>query len=149
MKIREVNKSDINSWSKMRTALWPDTQDGHLSEINEYFSGKSIDIEKVLIVEVDGEVVGFMELNIRNFAEGSRKPKVPYVEGWYISPDHQGNGYGKQLMLEAEQWAISMGYDELASDAEVDNKRSISVHKHLGFKETERVVCFLKKLEDA
>jgi aminoglycoside 6'-N-acetyltransferase I len=42
--------------------------------------------------------------------------------------------------------AIENGYKELASDTEISNTQSIEIHKKLGFKETERVVCFLKKL---
>ncbi len=133
----------------MRTALWPDTDDEHRAEIAAYFANDSTDIEKTYLAEVDGEIIGFIELNIRNFAEGSRQSTVPYVEAWYITPAHQGNGYGRQLMHQAEAWARSLGFNELASDTEIDNTRSIAMHKHLGFSETERVVCFLKKLNDA
>lgn len=52
-------------------------------------------------------------------------------------------------MSYAEKWALSLDYSELASDAEVENERSISMHSHFGFKEVERIVCFLKKLGDA
>lgn len=149
MIIREATEKDIAQWSEMRTALWPETNDGHSSEIKEYLSGSSIDIVQAYVAEECSEIIGFMELNIRNFAEGSRNPRLPYVEAWYIKPKYQGKGYGKQLMAKAEQWAISQGYSELASDTEINNHRSISMHKHLGFIETERIVCFLKRLNNA
>ena len=148
MTIREAIETDIEVWSRMRMVLWPDSEDNHVAEIHQYFSGKSIDIEQVYVIDIDGIVVGFMELNIRNFAEGSRKPKVPYVEAWYIDGDYRGQGYGSQLMRQAEEWALALGYNELASDTELENERSISMHSHLGFNEVERVVCFLKKLGD-
>lgn len=144
--IRTATVADTAAWSAMRTALWPDTDDDHRAEIRAYFSGTSTDIVEVYVVEVEAELVGFMELNIRNFAEGSRSPRLPYVEAWYICPEHQNQGYGRQLMLRAEEWAVAQGYTELASDTEIDNERSIALHKALGFTETERVVCFLKRL---
>ena len=49
----------------------------------------------------------------------------------------------------AEEWALSLGFDELASDAQINNEQSISMHSHLGFKEVDRMVCFLKQLETA
>jgi aminoglycoside 6'-N-acetyltransferase I len=49
-------------------------------------------------------------------------------------------------MKQAAQWATGLGFSELASDTEIDNVDSIARHKRLGFKETYRVVCFLKKL---
>ena len=133
----------------MRTSLWPKTGDCHRSEIDEYFAGTSVDIVDVLICEVDSEVAGFLELNIRSFAEGSRSARVPYVEAWYVRPEFQGRGFGRELMRRAEAWARERGFDELASDAEIVNTRSIAMHKHLGFEETERIVCFLKRLEDS
>jgi aminoglycoside 6'-N-acetyltransferase I len=149
MIIREVTQSDIPAWSDMRTDLWPETTDKHMSEINEYLSGSSNDIVQAYVGEVSSETIGFLELNIRNFAEGSRSPKIPYIEAWYIKPRFRGNGYGGLFMRKAEQWAISKGYSELASDTEFENERSIIMHKHLGFEETERIVCFLKKLRNA
>lgn len=148
MNIREANEDDIAHWSEMRSALWPDSEDNHIAEITDYFAGTSIDIVQTYMAEQDGNIVGFMELNIRNFAEGSRSPKLPYVEAWYIKPEFQGKGYGKTLMQRAEEWALSRGYSELASDTEVDNERSIAMHSHLGFRETDRIVCFLKKLNN-
>ena len=147
MLIREINEDDIAVWSDMRSDLWPDTQDGHIKEIREYFAGSSIDIVVTYVVEADHQVIGFIELNVRNFAEGSRCSKIPYVEGWYVKPEYRGKGYGASLMRMAEQWALSLGYSELASDTELENTLSIAMHKHLGFDETERVVCFLKKLD--
>ncbi len=145
--IREATEKDIDNWCEMRTDLWPDTEDGHRGEITEYFAGSSIDIFVAFIIEVDSKVVGFLELNIRNFAEGSRNSKVPYIEAWYIRPDFQGNGYGKMLMQRAESWAREQGFTELASDTEIHNEKSIAMHTQLGFIETERVVCFLKDIE--
>lgn len=146
--IRAATEADVPSWSAMRTVLWPDTPDAHLSEIREYLAGTSIDIVQAYVLELAGEVIGFIELNIRNFAEGSRCPKLPYVEAWYVKAEYQGRGYGSLLMRKAEQWSIDQGYTELASDTDLDNRRSIALHKHLGFVETERVVCFLKKLTE-
>ena len=149
MNIREAIQNDVSAWSEMRTDLWPESNDLHVGEIGEYFAGTSIDIVQAYIGEVESGAVGFLELNIRNFAEGSRSPKVPYVEAWYVKPKYRGNGYGALLMKQAEEWGISQGYSELASDTELDNDRSIAMHKRLGFVETERVVCFLKKLKNA
>ena len=146
MQIRKATENDIEQWSQMRTALWPDTPDHHIREINDYFAGDSIDIVEVYIAELDKMCIGFIELNIRNFAEGSRQSQVPYVEGWYIKPEYQNKGYGKALMQQAEQWATTLGYKELASDTQWDNEKSIAMHKNMGYKETERVVCFLKTL---
>lgn len=147
MIIREAVREDVQVWSEFRTRLWPNTGDSHIAEIEAYFRGDSIDIEQVFIAENDsGEALGFLEINIREFAEGSRHPKIPYVEAWYIDPPFQGKGHGGKLMAAAETWAREKGFSELASDTELENKKSISIHKNLGFEEKIRVVCFLKSI---
>lgn len=147
MNIRPAEPDDIEAWTAMRSDLWPDSQDQHLSELQAYFDGESIDIEVCFVVQDEGgELGGFIELNIRNFAEGSRQPAVPYVEGWYVAPAWRGRQWGLALMQRAERWATELGYTELASDTEIDNHKSMALHQQMGFAETERVVCFLKKL---
>lgn len=148
MIIRRAERADIPRWVEMRSLLWPDSADSHRGELNDYFDGRCIDIVEALVaVGDDGLPIGFVELNIRNFAEGSRSAEVPYVEGWFVDQRYRGQGIGKRLMRAAESWALEKGYLELASDTELDNTISQKIHKAMGFKETERVVCFLKPLK--
>ncbi len=148
VELREVRETDAQEWFRMRSILWPQYKQDHPGEIKQFFSGDSVDIiNTVVLAADDSALVGFLELNIRNFAEGSRSKKLPYVEAWFVDELHRGLGYGKKLMLYAEQWALRQGFSELASDTEIENVRSISMHKHLGFQEIERIVCFLKRLE--
>lgn len=71
---------------------------------------------------------------------------MPYVEGWYIDQHYRGKGPGKMLTVKAEIWAKLNGHSELAIDAEICNQKSIAAHRKPGFKETDRIVCFLKEL---
>ena len=93
MTIREIIKNDKAAWSDLRTALWPDTSDKHIAEIEDFFAGRSRDVEQVYVVDIEDMVIGFIELNLRNFAEGSSNAIIPYVEGWYIHPDYQAVSY--------------------------------------------------------
>ena len=146
--IRKVNTADFDEWSRMRTLLWPDTPYSHRSEIELYFAGKSHNPSLVFVVEnPPGGLCGFLELSIRNYAEGTISAAVPFIEGWYVDVAFQGQGIGRLLMTAAESWAIENGYSELGSDAEIDNERSIAAHKQLGFEETSRCVTFLKQLQ--
>ena len=49
------------------------------------------------------------------------------------------------LLVDLQNDYFPGGEMELVSDAEITNTRSIELHKQLGFEETERIVCFLKK----
>lgn len=149
MKVRKVDLKDRQEWARMRNLLWNSSLNKHLQEIDEYFAGKSPNIVNVFVLETNSDRLGgFIELNIRNYAEGSESEYVPYVEGWYVESDLRQKGFGKQLMTMAEKWAIDCGFDELASDTELENSAGITAHQALGFQESERIVCFVKKLID-
>lgn len=151
MMIRPAVHQDIETWAQLRNQLWPDNVKCHLNELRAYYDNTSNDIVQVFVAEVSvankPQVVGFIELNLRNFAEGSQARLVPYVEGWFVAPEFRHLGIGQQLMHQAHVWAKDAGFRELASDTEITNTKSIKLHKKLGFKEIDRVVCFLKSLE--
>ena len=44
---------------------------------------------------------GFLELRIRNYAEGTDSLAVPYVEGWYVDPEYRLRGVGASLIRQA------------------------------------------------
>lgn len=148
MKIREAERHDAAAWATLRGELWPDSAEDHAPEIASYLAGRCRDVVQAFVAETAaGELAGFIELNIRNYAEGTSATRVPYVEGWYVAAPYRGAGVGRALMRRAEAWAREQGCHELASDAEIDNARSIAAHKALGFRETDRIVCLLKRLE--
>lgn len=147
MDIRGVKPEEIGVWANMRLALWPESDEDHWPELEKYFAGTSNDVVQTFVAEIKGTIAGFIELNVRNFAEGSHESSVPFVEAWFVKSDYRGQGVGSALMSAAEKWAVSKGYSELASDTDEANADSINRHLHFGFKETARVVCFLKKLD--
>lgn len=96
---------------------------------------------------IAGELVGFAEVSIRvDHVEGAVIAPIPYLEGWYVAPQHQGRGIGRALLPFVESWALDRGYAELASDAEIDNQRSIRLHSEYAFAELDRTVHFIKRL---
>ena len=149
MKIRSAQPSDAQQWAAMRDLLWPDSREAHLADIARFWAGQSAGMVEVFVIDrqQEGQLGGFLELNVRHYAEGSDNDRVPYVEGWFVAADCRGRGWGRKLIEAAEQWAIVHGYNELASDAEMENHGSIAAHKALGFAEVDRVVCFLKPLK--
>lgn len=148
MKVREATEKDIGEWTRMRCSLWPQYLDGHEAEIRLYFEGNSKKIQNIYVLErEESKLGGFIEMSIRNCAAGCKSSPVPYLEGWYVDKDLRGRGLGALLVSYVEKWSRKNGYQEMASDANIENSQSINAHKALGFTEVERIMCFVKGLK--
>ena len=77
---------------------------------------------------------------------GTETSPVGFVEGVYVIPGWRRRGIARQLFEAIADWARANGCRELASDALIDNEISQRAHRSLGFRETERVVYFTRRL---
>jgi aminoglycoside 6'-N-acetyltransferase I len=149
--VRLAEPKDCNVLARLREALWPESAaEEHARELALILAGKRIGTLPlvVFVAETDaGTLIGFLEVGLRSHAE-SCDPRQPvgYVEGWYVAENHRGRGIGKKLLAAAEDWARSQGCVEMASDTQMDNTLSQSVHERLGFRVVERSVNYRKKL---
>ncbi len=148
--IRPLEARDVEAWGAMRARLWPhaDAEDllreayAFIKEEEQSF------LHAVFIAEDDtARPVGFLELSVRDFADGCDSAPVPHVEGWYVEPPARGLALGADLMRAAEAWSRERDFTELASDTEVENLDSQNAHAACGFEETERLVKFRKVLD--
>ena len=109
---------DAGAWRRMREALWPDDDQSHAREIEDFFAGRlHMPLEVLLALNDDGDVVGFAELSIRPYAEDCVTDRVAYLEGWYVVPEARRRGVGRALVEAAERWAAAQGCTEFGSDA--------------------------------
>jgi aminoglycoside 6'-N-acetyltransferase I len=93
------------------------------------------------------EVAGFAEVLLRSDpVNGCETSPVAFLEGLWVGLPYRRRGIARQLIGAAEDWARSLGCREFASDALVGNIPSHGVHIATGFAQTERVVCFRKRL---
>ena len=142
--IRPVGELDHAAWVAMRAELWPEGSPGeHAREVAALLAAGPGDRGATLVAEGDSkELLGFVELSVRNYAEDCETDRVGYCEGWYVKPEHRRSGVGRALMAAGVEWARARGCTEFASDALLENELSHAAHKALGFVETCRIVCF-------
>ncbi len=145
MEITEITRETYLHLAHLFCEFWPDLDlDDELDYCHKMISNPE---ETGFLVNDNDEFVGFLHLKVRHdHVEGSDEDAVAYLEGIYLRKGYQKSGIGRKLIEIAEKWALSMGFKQLASDVEIDNQNSIDFHKHLGFKEQNRVVCFIKNL---
>ncbi len=147
MLIRPAQHNDAADWERMRQSLWLSPPGEHAAEIASFFEGKRVNAAEVLLAfDEHSKPIGFVELSIRNYAEGCSSDRVAYLEGWYVEPHARRQGVGTALVRAAEQWARAQGCTEFASDTDLGNHVSEVAHRALGFTETDRIICFKKEL---
>jgi len=143
--IRRATSADKAEWLRMRLLLWPDgTPEDFSTEMEALLADPLTPV--FVAVRPNDMLGGFLEAGTRKYAEGCDTNPVGYIEGWYVDEDLRGMGIGKALVKAAEDWAHSQGLTEMASDTWLDNEVSIRAHLRMGYKETERLVHFAKKL---
>lgn len=145
--IERCSSLEQPGWLDLRLALWTDaTADEH----REYMAMALAQPERFLqLMMYDGNrhPVGFIEGSIRaDYVNGTESSPVGFVEGVYVVPAWRRRGVARQLYAAIGDWAKARGCQELASDALLENESSQRAHRALGFRETERVVYFTRKL---
>jgi aminoglycoside 6'-N-acetyltransferase I len=144
--LRPARREDRDGWLALRTALWPEADVEALRlEIEDWFWSGNRDTQ-CIVAEEHGELLGFIELSVRGYAEGCESDRVGYVEGWYVVPNVRQQHVGRDLMRAGESWAAARGCREFASDTEAGNTLGQSAHLACGFLEVERIVCFRKAI---
>jgi aminoglycoside 6'-N-acetyltransferase I len=146
MPIRLVQPTDYAEWLRMRRTLWGGAVEEHTHDMDTYFATLQGGITFV-VESTGGGLCGFIEVSLRNYAEGCQTSPVAYIEGWYVDEESRRRTLGTRLVQAAEAWAKRHGLKEIASDTQIDNTVSIQAHKVLGYEEVERIVCFRKALD--
>ena len=146
MIIRRAREADLAAWAGLRAHLWPDqTLAEHRREAADLLA--AADKPVFIAVSATGEIAGFAEATLRrDYVNGCETSPVAFLEGIFVGPDHRLGAVGRDLVSAVEAWGRALGCRELASDAFLDDLASHAFHGAIGFEETERVVCFRKRL---
>jgi aminoglycoside 6'-N-acetyltransferase I len=147
VQVRIVQCAQVDRrWSECRAKLWPEASATlHHDEVDRLLQART-PFTAWLALATD-DVAGFAEARLRNDpVNGCETSPVAFLEGLWVAPPYRRQGIASQLIAAAENWARGLGCSELASDALLDNAPSHAVHVAAGFEETERVVCFRKRL---
>ena len=143
--IRHATAADKPEWIRMRQGLWPEAPSDYLSKDLDDFLTAS-DQTAFVAARADGGLVAFIEVRLRDYAEGCESSPVGYIEAWYVDAHVRGQKLGRDLVHAAESWAREKGCTEMASDTWLENEASIQAHLRLGYYEIERLVHLVKRL---
>ncbi len=145
MHIKELTSENVEHLAHLFVELWPEctyeTEFEYCKQILEK------DDQTAFLAIENSEYIAFAYLSLRNdFVEGATSYPIAYLEGIYVKESYRKTGIASKLIQRSEQWAEQSGSTQLASDVELNNEQSIQFHKRSGFKEENRIVCFIKDI---
>ena len=143
--IHIAEKKDVETLAGLAMLMW---KSHSVQELVEEFSEIMENGESAFfLAEKEREVIGFAQCQLRHdYVEGTESSPVGYLEGIFVKEEYRHNGYAMRLLKECESWARLRGCTEFASDCELSNNTSLSFHLSAGFEETNRIICFTKRL---
>ena len=143
--IRRADTEDAGVLAALAIQMWPEHEPDELAdEFRELIRNEEA---ACFLKYVGGSPVAFALCQLRHdYVEGARSSPVGYLEGIFVTEEHRRKGYAALLPAECEKWAKEKGCTEFAGDCELDNADSREFHLATGFEETNRIVCFKKKL---
>ena len=143
--ITKATINDLDQLVNLALLLWPHHTTEDLKE--EFEPMLERENTAFFLISANGQPVGFAQCQLRqDYVEGSKSSPVGYLEGIFVMEEYRDHGYARKLLQECEQWALSKGCREFASDCELDNTTSLKFHKKTGFEEAGRIICFIKAL---
>ena len=81
--------------------------------------------ETVFVAEVEGGAAGYVALD--------QHEQLVRVDQLFVSPEHEAEGVGRQLLEFAEGYAIWRGAQSLQVVVEEDNQRAVAFYRGRGF----------------
>ena len=146
MTIQRVTEENIAQFTELSCLLFPE-EDYDLA-LQTYKQSFSTDREVEFLYQQDGKCVGMMHLSVRtDYVNGTNTSPVLYLEAIYVLPGYRNKGIARELIAFSAEYAKLRGITQIASDCMTDNHSSEAFHKSCGFREEERVICFVKDIE--
>jgi aminoglycoside 6'-N-acetyltransferase I len=146
MTVEQATAATMGDWVGMRAALWPHTTRQELEREAASLLART-PAATAFLLRTGSMAVAFAEATVRvDYVNGCSTSPVAFLEGIYVRPDWRRRGAARLLCRAVEAWARTHGCSELASDTGIENEAGQTMHEALGFEESERVVCYHKRI---
>ena len=95
---------------------------------------------RLLVAEVDGQLVGFLFAEIEAGAGPSAEPAPAWVHELWIEPTFREQGIAAQLLAESDAFFASRGVSRVSVRVESRNAAALEFWARLGFGERARIL---------
>jgi len=103
------------------------------------------DIRRKLEVQADLFLVGVIEGQVVATVMAGYEGHRGWINYLAVAPDHQGLGYGRRMMEEAERRLLALGCPKINLLVRSTNQRAMGFYQHIGYS-VDEVVSFGKRI---
>jgi ribosomal protein S18 acetylase RimI-like enzyme len=129
IRIRAANEKDLSNLAFLAEEFMPKEAD-NIKRVNVLKQTLRNPDYKVLVAELDGEIVGFIDQWVlQDFTHGA---KHSYINNLYVSSKHRRKGVASKLLRETMMNAKNMGVTEIHVTTRFDNKPAIRLYRTHG-----------------
>jgi ribosomal protein S18 acetylase RimI-like enzyme len=130
IRIRPANEKDARNLAFLAEEFMPKEAD-NTKRVNVLRQTLKNPDYEVLVAELDGELVGFIDQWVlQDFTHGA---KHSYIHNLYVSVNHRRKSVANKLLRETMKNAKNMGVTEIHVTTRFDNKLAIRLYKNHGF----------------
>jgi len=125
LQFRTARPEDTHALSRITAQAFNIPED----EVNWYTESALSQLNRRYYVgDVDGVIIGKIDVSLSD-ESGS-------ILGFAVLPEHQGQGYGRQILARTVQEIFSSGQQNIWLEVSTENKQALSLYQSCGFKET-------------
>lgn len=147
LKIRPCKKSDQKAYIKLNrefmnyeigdNIFWDQVKNSTEKTFEKVFQEAmdSPDLITIWILEVEGEMIGFV--NLLTIYSIWSYGKALIIDDIYIREEQRGRGIGKEVMDAVVQYAKEKEYKRIQFQAEKNNEKAQAFYRKLGFEGTD------------
>ena len=145
MRLVRATAEQTSAVTGLALLLWPEnTREVLKKDFREVLSSS----ENAVFLAYDKETaIGFAQCGLRHdYVEGTCSSPVGYLEGIFVRSENRGRKVASALLGCCMDWSREQGCTEFASDCELTNTASLRFHLQSGFREANRIICFVREL---
>ena len=145
IRVAQAEEEDLGELTRLAKILWPEETD---HDLQTTFKETFYRPNEISIKALDGDkMVGIAIFSIRSeYVEGSEASPTGYLEAIIVDESARGKGVANALLENGIEWCKGRGCRQLGSDVELDNEVSQAFHQKSGFREVNRLVCYIREI---
>ncbi|MDR7870695.1 MAG: GNAT family N-acetyltransferase [Tissierellaceae bacterium] len=146
VEIFKASNENLDQLTELALALWSNNEKQDLIKSDLIYIIGHLS-NRVLLAKSDEDYIGFIHMSIRNgFVEGADTSPVGYVEGIYVKPDFRRKGVAKELYHAGLEWLRSKKCTQIGADIGIDSNMCPDFYLDIGFKEANRIICYINNI---